>query len=82
MSLGMVFLRMVPLERSSFSKFLIIHLVDAVVASGLWVLAARILASELSGWSTFHNLSVLLPKDYPLLFTCGVFLYLLAVAFY
>ena len=74
--------RATPLERSSLSRFLFTHVAGALVASGLWLIAARILGRMLSGLEDFHGIDARLSRDYPLLFATGVLLYLLAVGFH
>jgi signal transduction histidine kinase len=74
--------RVTPLEQSSFSKLLGTHFAGALVASGLWILVARVLAAELSETQSFHGLDRRLTPQLPLIFGTGVLLYLLSVAFY
>jgi two-component system sensor histidine kinase AlgZ len=74
--------RATPLERSSLSRFLFTHVGGALVASGLWLIAARILGRMLAGLEDFHGIDARLTKDFPLLFGTGVLLYLLAVGFH
>jgi len=71
-----------PLERSGLPRFLVTHVAGAVVASALWLLAARILGRMLAGMEEFHGIDARLSKDFPLLFATGVLLYLLAVGFH
>ena len=71
-----------PLERSSVPRFLFTHGVGAVVASALWLLAARTLGRMLAGFEGFAGLDSRLSGDLPLLFGTGVLLYLLAVGFH
>jgi two-component system sensor histidine kinase AlgZ len=74
--------RVTPLERTSLLKLLLTHMMAALVASSLWLLAARLLAMALSDTVTFHGLDERLSKDFPLLLVTGIMLYLMAVAFY
>jgi hypothetical protein len=67
-----------PLETSSFSRLALTHLSAAVVAGGIWVVVAKVLAVALS--TVFAGLEQQIVKDYPLLLGSGVLLYLLAVA--
>ncbi len=67
-----------PLETSSFSRLALTHLSAAVVAGGIWVVVAKVLAVALS--TVFAGLEQQIAKDYPLLLGSGVLLYLLAVA--
>ncbi|MBZ5694990.1 MAG: histidine kinase [Acidobacteriia bacterium] len=71
-----------PLERSSLPRFLATHIAAALVASAIWLLAARILGRMLTGLEEFRGVDVRLSKDFPLLFGTGVLLYLLAVGFH
>jgi len=71
-----------PLERSSVPRFLVTHVMGAVVASALWVFAARMLARMLTGFEGFHEIVPQISKNFPLLFGTGVLLYLLAVGFH
>jgi len=71
-----------PLERSSVPRFLFTHVVGALVASTLWILAARFLGRMLSGFRGFHGIDARLSGDLPLLFGTGILLYLLAVGFH
>lgn len=71
-----------PLDRSSVPRFLITHVAGALVASGLWVFAARMLGRMLAGFEDFHDIVARLSGDFPLIFGTGVLLYLLAVGFH
>lgn len=71
-----------PLERSGLSRFLFTHAAGALVASMVWLIAARILGRMLAGLEDFHGIDARLSRDYPLLFATGVLLYLLAVGFH
>jgi two-component system sensor histidine kinase AlgZ len=74
--------RATPFDRSSISKLLQVHVIGALVASFLWILAAELLARSLSETAYFAELAVRLPRIFPLLFGTGVLFYLLAVNFY
>ncbi len=74
--------RVTPIERSSLSRLFSTHLATALLATGLWVLAARTLALELSQTSTYRGLDKRFSKEIPLLVGTGILLYLLAIAFY
>jgi two-component system, LytTR family, sensor histidine kinase AlgZ len=71
-----------PLERASVPRFLATHVLGAVVASALWIFAARLLARMLTGFEGFGGVGAQLSQDFPLLFGTGVLLYLLAVGFH
>lgn len=74
--------RVTPLDKSSFSRLLTTHLTAALVAAGLWVLAAKALAIGLSEAAYFPGLDRRLSPEIPLLVGTGVLLYLLSVALY
>jgi len=69
--------RSIPLENSGSW---LAHLTAAIVASLLWILAARGLAATLSSFASLAGLDRQIARVYPLLFGSGVLLYLLAVA--
>jgi hypothetical protein len=71
-----------PLDHSSLPRFLFTHVAGALVASAVWLVAARILGRMLAGLDDFHGIDARLTKDFPLLFGTGVLLYLLAVGFH
>src|SRR5215472_7257085 len=71
-----------PLDRASVPRFLVTHVLGAVVASALWIFAARLLGRMLTGFEGFGGIGAQLSKDFPLLFGTGVLLYLLAVGFH
>ncbi len=71
-----------PLEKASLPRFFSTHIIGAILASGLWVLVARILGRMLANVEGFYGLSYRLSQDFPLLFGTGVLLYLLAVGFH
>jgi two-component system, LytTR family, sensor histidine kinase AlgZ len=71
-----------PIEGSRLPRFLFTHAAAALVASGLWVLAAKELGRMLAAFDGFHNVSSRLSNDYPLIFGTGVLLYMLAVGFH
>jgi two-component system sensor histidine kinase AlgZ len=72
--------RSTPLESSTFLRLSLTHLLAALLVSGLWVLIAAGLAAGLATLPAFHGFNERFARDYPLLFSVGVFLYLLAVA--
>jgi two-component system, LytTR family, sensor histidine kinase AlgZ len=71
-----------PLDHSTLPRFLFTHVAGAMVASAVWLVAARMLGKMLAGLSEFHGIDARLSKDFPLLFGTGVLLYLLAVGFH
>jgi len=58
------------------------HLIAAAVASLIWIAAARVLSSFLSGFSIFSGLDRQASHTYPILFGSGILLYLLAVSLF
>jgi two-component system sensor histidine kinase AlgZ len=74
--------RVTPIERSSFSRLVTTHLATALLATGLWVLAARMLALELSQTAAHRGLDKRFSPEIPLLVGTGILLYLLSIAFY
>ncbi len=72
--------RSTSLETSSFLRLSVTHLLAAFLVSALWVLIAAALAAGLASLQAFRGLEEKFAKDYPLLFSAGVLLYLLAVA--
>ncbi len=72
--------RYTPLERASFSRMVLTHLIAAIVLSSVWVLMARGVAMALATMDAFHGLDHEMARDYPLLLGSGILLYLLAVA--
>src|SRR5579864_8320374 len=74
--------RWTPLDRAGALQVAFTHLLGAIFVSGIWILAAKALAHELSAFSAFNGLEPRLSKNLPLLFGTGILLYLLAVAFF
>src|SRR5580692_10170592 len=74
--------RWTPLDRAGALQLTLTHLLGAIVVSGFWILAAKALAHEFSGFSAFNGVEPHLSKNLPLLFGTGILLYLLAVAFF
>lgn len=74
--------RVTPIDKSSLSKILFAHLGGAMVATGLWVLAARWYAHALARSGAFPGIEKRFQPEIPLLAGTGVLLYLLSVAFY
>ena len=69
-----------PIETSSFSRLALTHLTAAMVAAGIWLVIAKVLALALASWSEFAGLDQQVARTYPMLFGSGVLLYLLSVA--
>jgi len=74
--------RVTPLEHTNLSKFLATHVAGAVVATALWILAGRLLASELAQTVSFRDLDRRYTAEIPLLIGTGILFYVLSVAFY
>jgi sensor histidine kinase YesM len=74
--------RATPFDRSTISKLLEVHVAAALVASGLWILAAEAFAQLLVETTPFQGLAARLPRTIPLLLGMGVLFYLLSAAFY
>jgi sensor histidine kinase YesM len=81
--------RSTPLGRSTLTRLLATHLIAAGIISIVWILAANVLASVLSRIASglprlesFRDLDQRLAPHIPVLFTAGLLLYLLSVAFH
>lgn len=74
--------RVTPIERSSLSRLASTHLSTAILATGVWVVAARMLALEMSQTELYRGFDKRFSKEIPLLVGVGVLLYLLSIAFY
>ena len=74
--------RVTPLDRTSLLKLLLTHLMAALAASALWLVAARLLAILLSGTEMFQGLDGRLSKDFPLILVTGILIYLMCVALF
>lgn len=74
--------RVTPLEHTNLSKFLATHVAGAIVATALWILAGRFLATELSQVPAFRGLGHRYMAEIPILVGTGILFYLLSVAFY
>jgi len=68
-----------PLDTSGFWRIALTHQMAAIVVSALWLLIAKWLAVALAKAEPFSDLREKVARSYPLLFACGVLLYLLAV---
>jgi len=71
-----------PIERSSLSRLVSTHLATALLATGLWVMAAKTLATELSQSAPYRGLDKRFATEIPLLVGTGVLLYLLSISLY
>ena len=74
--------RALPSGRSTVGKLLEVHGAAALVASGLWILCAELLAYIFTEMSIFPGLTGRLYRTIPILLGTGVILYLFSVSFY
>jgi two-component system sensor histidine kinase AlgZ len=74
--------RVTPLDKSSALRIVGTHMIGALVAASLWVVAAKMLALALSNAGVFPGLDKRIAPEIPLLGGTGDLLYLLSVAFY
>jgi two-component system, LytTR family, sensor histidine kinase AlgZ len=74
--------RAIPSSRSTIGKLLEVHVAAALVASGLWVLCAELLAYIFTAMSFYPGFTGRLSRTLPILFSTGVILYLFSVCFY
>jgi signal transduction histidine kinase len=74
--------RVTPLDKSSASRLIGTHMIAALVAASIWVVAAKVLAQVLSSVGIFPGLDTRFAPDIPLVAGMGNLLYLLSVAFY
>jgi sensor histidine kinase YesM len=74
--------RATPLDRSTLTRIVGTHATGALVASGIWILLAKILAYSLSRTSAFPGIDENFGRQIPLLLDTGVLFYLLSVSFY
>ena len=74
--------RAIPSSRATIGKLLEVHVAAALVASGLWILCAELLAYVFTGMSLYPGLTGRLSRTIPILLGTGVILYLFSVSFY
>jgi hypothetical protein len=74
--------RVTPLDKSSLSKIVTAHVGGAMVATGLWVIAARWYSHALARSGAFPGIDDRFLPEIPLLGVTGILLYLLSIAFY
>jgi two-component system, LytTR family, sensor histidine kinase AlgZ len=75
--------RATPIDRVDLEKLLMTHVGGALVASGLWVFVAWVLAWILaSSVNAFRDMNERLVSELPVVFVTGILLYLLSVFFY
>jgi sensor histidine kinase YesM len=71
-----------PLGKHSLSQIAFRQTMAALVGAGLWILAARVLAIELSSIASFHGIDRRFPAAVPVLVGTGILLYLLSATSY
>jgi two-component system, LytTR family, sensor histidine kinase AlgZ len=71
--------RATPLDRSTTSKLLQVHALGAVVASGLWIASAELLAYTLAQTKYFPDITRNVSRTFPLLLITGVLTHTLIV---
>ena len=74
--------RATPFDRSTISRLVITHGTGALVASGIWILVARILTYGLARTYTFAGIDQSFPRQIPLLLGTGILFYLLSIDLY
>jgi two-component system, LytTR family, sensor histidine kinase AlgZ len=74
--------RATPLGRTTVPRFIITHASGALVASGIWIVVAKILSYSLSKTNAFAGIDANFPRQVPLLLGTGVLFYLLSVDLY
>jgi len=74
--------RGMPLGKHSVSRLAASHTVAALVAAGLWILAARVLVVELSETAAFHGLDKRFTGAFPVIVGTGILLYMLSATAY
>ncbi len=74
--------RRLPVRRARLIRVVDTHIAAAAVAGGVWVLVGVGLAHGLAAAAVFPGLDQRLSAQLPLLFSIGVLLYLLSVAFH
>lgn len=74
--------RATPLGRTTIPRFIITHGTGALVASGIWIVVAKILAYSLARTNAFTQIDANFARQIPLLLGTGVLFYLLSVDLY
>lgn len=74
--------RVRPLGKLSLIRVSASHVVAALAAAGLWVLAARVFVVELSETSVFHGLDRRFTGAIPVIVGVGILLYMLSATSY
>jgi two-component system sensor histidine kinase AlgZ len=74
--------RGMPLGKYTLPQMTVRHTLAALVAAGLWILAARVLVVELSELNTFHGLDKRFLGAIPVLIGTGILLYMLSATSY
>jgi len=71
-----------PIGKYPASRIVSAHIVGALVASGIWLVAVEFGTYELGHTPFFPNIHARIVSDYPLIFVAGILVYLFWVAFY
>ena len=71
-----------PLGKQSLSRLAASQTAAALVAAGLWILAARVLVVELSETAAFHGLDNRFTGAIPVILGTGILLYMLSATSY
>ncbi|MGC1685629.1 MAG: histidine kinase [Candidatus Acidiferrales bacterium] len=74
--------RATPYDRTPVPRFILTHVAGAVIASAIWIAAAKSLGRVFASTGISPGLDSRLPRVVPLLMGMGVLLYLLSVNFY
>jgi two-component system, LytTR family, sensor histidine kinase AlgZ len=74
--------RATPFDRSTISRLVITHGTGALVASGIWILVAKILIYALAKTAVLPGIDLNFPREIPLLLGTGILFYLLSVDLY
>jgi len=74
--------RGMPLGKYTLSQMAVRHTMAALVAAGLWILAARVLVVELAYTNTFHGLDKRFTGAIPVIIGTGILLYMLSATSY
>jgi two-component system, LytTR family, sensor histidine kinase AlgZ len=74
--------RATPFDRSAIWRLVITHGTGALIASGIWIVIAKILAYSLARASAFSTIDQKFGRQVPLLLGTGVLFYLLSIDLY
>jgi two-component system, LytTR family, sensor histidine kinase AlgZ len=74
--------RATPFDKSTISRLVVTHATGAVLASGVWILAAKAFTYFLAKTTSFSGLDEHFGRQIPLLLGTGVLFYLLSIDLY